>query len=103
MQVQSLALAPQQRGVAEKAVAQEFNWDDIGAMVHSDEGRRELQALRSTYLDIQARLTNMARVRRRWAVQCGGGDPRRGRALRVGEGGCRAASCLGVEPPALAG
>ena len=50
-----------QRSFAEKAVAVEADWDAIGGLVHSDEGKRELASLRSTYLDIQARLSSMAK------------------------------------------
>eukprot|EP00887_Chlorella_sp_A99_P004728 scaffold4.g4728.t1 len=52
----------QQRGFAEKAVAAEFDWDAFGSMIHSDEGKRELQTLRSTYLDIKQRLANLAKA-----------------------------------------
>jgi hypothetical protein len=51
----------QQRGFAEKAVAAEVDWDSINALVHSDEGKREMASLRSTFLDIQARLAGMAK------------------------------------------
>lgn len=47
---------------AAKPAAADFDWDAFGALVHSDEGKRELQTLRSTYLDIKQRLGNMAKV-----------------------------------------
>lgn len=50
-----------QRSFAEKAVAVEVDWDAISRLIHSDEGKRELGSLRSTYSDIQARLSSMAK------------------------------------------
>ena len=61
--LQGLALAQQQRGFADKAVATEFNWDAMTDLIHSDEGKRELQTLRLTYLDISQRLRSLAQVR----------------------------------------
>jgi len=51
----------QQRAFAEKAVAAEVDWDSISNLIHSDEGKRELASLRSTFLDIQTRLTGMTK------------------------------------------
>ena len=51
----------QTRAFAEKAVAAEVDWDSISALIHSDEGKRELASLRSTFFDIQSRLTGMAK------------------------------------------
>ena len=59
--LQGLSRAQQRGFAAEKAVAAEVDWDAINAMVHSDEGKRELASLRSSFLDIQARLSGMAK------------------------------------------
>jgi hypothetical protein len=59
--MQGLARA-QTRGFAEKAVAAEVDWDAISNLVHSDEGKRELVSLRTTFLDIQSRLTGMSKA-----------------------------------------
>lgn len=61
-QVQALALQ-QQRAFAEKAVAADFDWDAVGELVHSEEGKREITALRGSYVDIRDRLENLAKVR----------------------------------------
>ena len=50
----------QQRSFAEKAVATEVDWDAISGLIHSDEGKRELVSLRTTFLDIQSRLASMS-------------------------------------------
>lgn len=52
----------QQRSFAEKAVAAEVDWDAIGEMVQTDEGKRELAALRATYVDVRDKLDSMAKV-----------------------------------------
>jgi hypothetical protein len=51
----------QQRAFADKAVATQVDWDAIGELVHSDDGKRELVSLRTTFLDIQSRLTGMTK------------------------------------------
>lgn len=51
----------QQRAYAEKAVAAQVDWDAISNLVHSDEGKRELVSLRTTFLDIQSRLAGMSK------------------------------------------
>ena len=38
-----------------------MDWDSISSLVHSDEGKRELVSLRTTYLDIQSRLAAMTK------------------------------------------
>lgn len=54
--VDAQALSFQQtRTYAEKSVAVDFDWDEIGKLVHSEEGKRELASLRSTVFDIQSR------------------------------------------------
>lgn len=56
----------QQRSFAEGAVATQTNvWDELGDLVTSDEGKRELAVLRSTYVDIAGKLASMAKVRSR--------------------------------------
>lgn len=64
--VQGSALAlQQQRGFAEAAVATQTSvWDELSDLVSSDEGKRELATLRSTYADIAHKLTSMAKVGR---------------------------------------
>lgn len=51
----------QQRAFAEKAVAAEVDWESISSLIHSDEGKRELSSLRSTFMDIQSKLTGMSK------------------------------------------
>jgi hypothetical protein len=51
----------QQRAFADKAVATQVDWDAISNLVHSDEGKRELVSLRTTFLDIQSRLSVMSK------------------------------------------
>lgn len=70
----------QQRAFAEKAVAVEFDWDAFGSVIHSDEGKRELQTLRSTYLDIKQRLANLAKVGAALGTQHWAGGSSRGAA-----------------------
>ena len=51
----------QQRCFAEGAVATQTTvWDELGGLVSSDEGKRELAALRSTYVDIAGKLASLA-------------------------------------------
>lgn len=53
----------QQRCFAEGAVATQTTvWDELGGLVSSDEGKRELAALRSTYVDIAGKLASLAKV-----------------------------------------
>ncbi|KAG7675294.1 hypothetical protein Ndes2526B_g08165 [Nannochloris sp. 'desiccata'] len=51
----------QQRAFADKAVATQVDWDAISNLVHSDDGKRELVSLRTTFLDIQSRLSGMSK------------------------------------------
>lgn len=51
----------QRRAFADKAVATQVDWDAISNLVHSDEGKRELVSLRTTFLDIQTRLSGMSK------------------------------------------
>jgi hypothetical protein len=54
------------RGYAEKAVAgADLDWEALSSMVHSDEGKRELASLRTTFLDIKQRISTMSQVRSR--------------------------------------
>ena len=53
----------QQRAFADAAVATKATiWDELGDLVSSDEGKRELATLRSTYTDISQKLAAMAKV-----------------------------------------
>lgn len=64
----AVALRQQQRSFAEAAVATRTTiWDELGELVTSDEGKRELATLRSTYVDIASKLAEMAKVR---ACEC---------------------------------
>ncbi|KAK9861332.1 hypothetical protein WJX84_000506 [Apatococcus fuscideae] len=49
----------QRRGFAEAAVAEQFDWDALSKNVTSDEGKRELSMLRSTFIDFQSRVINV--------------------------------------------
>lgn len=49
----------QRRGFAEAAVVEQFDWDALGKNVTSDEGKRELSILRSTFFDYQSRVINV--------------------------------------------
>ncbi len=58
-----LQAVQQQRGYADAAVATKANiWDELGELVTSDEGKRELATLRSTYADISQKLAKLAAV-----------------------------------------
>lgn len=59
--VETLALQQQQRYFADKAVAVDMDWDSITALIHSDEGKREVTSLRSAYGDIKQRLETLAK------------------------------------------
>lgn len=61
--LQGITQVQQSRAFAEKAVAAEIDWDAISGAIHSDEGKRELASLRSTFFDVQNRLHGMAKVR----------------------------------------
>ena len=63
---QGTALAAQQRRcLADAAVAPKAGaiWDELGDLVTSDEGKRELATLRSTYADISQKLAALAKAR----------------------------------------
>lgn len=53
----------QRRGFAEAAVVEQFDWDALGKNVTSDEGKRELSILRSTFFDYQSRVINVPEVK----------------------------------------
>jgi len=54
------AVSAQSRGFAETAVATEqINFDELASNVYSDNGKREVQTLRSAYLDITQKLSQM--------------------------------------------
>ncbi|EFN57368.1 hypothetical protein CHLNCDRAFT_56064 [Chlorella variabilis] len=55
--------AQQQRCFAEGAVAPQTTvWDELSDLVTSDDGKRELATLRSSYVDIAQKLTGMAKT-----------------------------------------
>ena len=62
MQVRALL---QRRCSAESAVStqlKEPDWEAFGAIVTSDEGKRELATLRSQFAEIKTRLTSQSQV-----------------------------------------
>lgn len=59
----ALAVQQQQRCLADAAVATKVSiWDELGDLVTSDDGKRELATLRSTYADISLKLAGLAKV-----------------------------------------
>ncbi len=52
----------QQRYFAEAAVAPKFDWDSLEGSVASEEGKRELASLRSTWIDVQQKFDSMTQV-----------------------------------------
>ncbi|KAA6415271.1 MAG: ATP synthase D mitochondrial [Trebouxia sp. A1-2] len=50
----------QQRCFAEAAVAPKFDWDSLEGSVASEEGKRELASLRSTWIDVQQKFDSMS-------------------------------------------
>lgn len=52
----------QQRCFAEAAVAPKFDWDSLEGSVASEEGKRELASLRSTWIDVQQKFDSMSQV-----------------------------------------
>jgi hypothetical protein len=50
------------RGFAGEVVPEQSVWDDLSAKVHSETGKRELQVLRSTYLEVKAKLDALSKV-----------------------------------------
>ncbi|DBA75528.1 TPA: hypothetical protein ACH3X2_009091 [Trebouxia sp. C0005] len=50
----------QQRYFAEAAVAPKFDWDSLEGSVASEEGKRELASLRSTWIDVQQKFDSMS-------------------------------------------
>lgn len=86
LQGSALAAQQQQRCFAEAAVATETNiWDQLGELVTTDEGKRELAALRSTFSEINQKLAGMAKV----------GSIARARGAQPGSG----SSDVGGRPP----
>ena len=51
----------QQRHFAE-AVAPKFDWDSLESSIASDEGKRDLSSLRSTWIDVRQKFDTMAQV-----------------------------------------
>ena len=62
MQVKQSGLAQQQRCFAEAAVAPKFDWESLESSIQSDEGRRDLASLRSTFIDVQQKFDSMSQV-----------------------------------------
>ena len=58
----------QQRYFAEAAVAEKFDWDSLEGSVASDEGKRELASLRSTWIDVQQKFDSMTQVHSPYSV-----------------------------------
>ena len=52
----------QQRCYAETAVAKELDWDALEDTLGTDEARREVATLRSTYMDVERRFKEMSKV-----------------------------------------
>ena len=53
------------RQFAEAAVAPKFDWDSLESSISSDEGKRDLASLRSTWIDVQQKFSSMSEVSRR--------------------------------------
>lgn len=95
----SLQAVQQQRTYADAAVAAKANiWDELGDLVTSDEGKRELATLRSTYTDIAQKLAKMAAVRVPRQLQCRPGS--QGWGLGWGGRGGTTRSCSSRAPRA---
>lgn len=60
-QVKQTGLA-QQRCFAETAVAPKFDWDELENTIASDDGKRELASLRSTFIDVQQKFDSLSQV-----------------------------------------
>lgn len=52
----------QQRLFAQAAVAPKLDWDSLEGQIASDEGKRDLASLRSTWIDVQQKFDSMAQV-----------------------------------------
>ena len=52
----------QTRHFAEAAVAPKFDWDSLENSIASDEGKRDLASLRSTWIDVQQKFDSMSQV-----------------------------------------
>ena len=52
----------QQRHFAETAVAPKFDWDSLETSVASEEGKRDLASLRSTWIDVQQKFESMSQA-----------------------------------------
>lgn len=54
----------QQRCFAEAAVAPKFDWESLESSIASEDGKRDLASLRSTWIDVQQKFDSMAQVSR---------------------------------------
>eukprot|EP00891_Asterochloris_glomerata_P004410 jgi/Astpho2/4410/Aster-00028 len=52
----------QQRCYAETAVAKQLDWDSLEDTLGTDEARREVATLRSTYMDVERRFKEMSKA-----------------------------------------
>jgi hypothetical protein len=58
------APAPAAKGNSAPAAKSDFNWDELEESAASDNGKRELQLLRSTFMDVQQKIGDMTKVPR---------------------------------------
>jgi hypothetical protein len=56
------APAPAAKGSTAPAAKSDFNWDELEESAASDNGKRELQLLRSTFMDVQQKIGDMTKV-----------------------------------------
>ena len=61
-QARQSGLVQQQRCFAEAAVAPKFDWDSLENTIASDDGKRDLASLRSTFIDVQQKFDSMSQV-----------------------------------------
>ncbi len=59
----------QQRCYAEAAVAKQLDWDSLEDTLGTDEARREVATLRSTYMDVERRFKEMSKVSAVYALR----------------------------------
>lgn len=61
-QARQSGLAQQQRCFAEAAVAPKVDWDSLENTIASDDGKRDLASLRSTFIDVEQKFDTMSKV-----------------------------------------
>ena len=61
-QARQTGLAQQQRCFAEAAVAPKVDWDSLENTIASDDGKRDLASLRSTFIDVEQKFDTMSKV-----------------------------------------